>query len=63
VSALALMILHLGLQALSPHYLFTYLARNGKTGWESLAGALLAFTGVACCLFAARYTLTLHAPA
>lgn len=37
-------------QALSPHYLFTYLERNGKVGWESLAGALLAFTGVPHCL-------------
>jgi hypothetical protein len=43
----------LGLQAVSPHYLFTYLARNGRTGWESLAGALLAFTGVARCWLAA----------
>jgi KUP system potassium uptake protein len=32
-------------RAVSPHYLFTYLARNGRAGWESLAGALLAFTG------------------
>lgn len=43
----------LGLQAVSPHYLFTYLARNGRAGWESLAGALLAFTGVARCWLAA----------
>ncbi|OCK75662.1 potassium transporter [Lepidopterella palustris CBS 459.81] len=34
------------LKAFSPHYAFTYLARNGNAGWQSLGGLLLAFTGV-----------------
>jgi len=34
------------LKAFSSHYAFTYLARNGHAGWESLGGLLLAFTGV-----------------
>lgn len=34
------------LKAFSPHYAFTYLVRNGTSGWQSLGGLLLAFTGV-----------------
>ncbi|KAH6950398.1 potassium transporter-domain-containing protein [Ilyonectria sp. MPI-CAGE-AT-0026] len=34
------------LKALSPHYAFVYLVRNGSDGWKSLGGLLLAFTGV-----------------
>ena len=34
------------LKAFSPHYAFAYLVRNGRAGWESLGGLLLAFTGV-----------------
>ena len=34
------------LKAFSPHFAFTYLIRNGKDGWRSLGGMLLAFTGV-----------------
>ncbi|VUC37580.1 unnamed protein product [Clonostachys rosea] len=34
------------LKAFSPHYAFGYLIRNGRAGWESLGGLLLAFTGV-----------------
>lgn len=37
---------HTVLKAFSPSYAFTYLARNGKDGWTSLGGLLLAFTGV-----------------
>lgn len=37
---------HTVLRAFSPHYAFTYLNRNGRVGWESLGGLLLAFTGV-----------------
>jgi KUP system potassium uptake protein len=34
------------LKAFSPHYAFAYLVRNDTSGWESLGGLLLAFTGV-----------------
>lgn len=34
------------LKAFSPHYAFAYLVRNGESGWHSLGGMLLAFTGV-----------------
>ncbi|KAH6896769.1 potassium transporter-domain-containing protein [Thelonectria olida] len=34
------------LKAFSPHFAFAYLIRNGRAGWESLGGLLLAFTGV-----------------
>ncbi|KAH7114576.1 potassium transporter-domain-containing protein [Dactylonectria estremocensis] len=34
------------LKAFSPHFAFAYLVRNGRAGWESLGGLLLAFTGV-----------------
>lgn len=37
---------HTVLKAFSPHYAFTYLIRNDSTGWKSLGGLLLAFTGV-----------------
>ncbi|KAM0563641.1 hypothetical protein ACHAPJ_001367 [Fusarium lateritium] len=37
---------HTVLKAFSPHYAFTYLARNESHGWKSLGGLLLAFTGV-----------------
>ncbi|KAL7909037.1 potassium transporter domain-containing protein [Trichoderma velutinum] len=37
---------HTVLKAFSPSYAFTYLVRNGKDGWTSLGGLLLAFTGV-----------------
>ncbi|KAL7939911.1 potassium transporter domain-containing protein [Trichoderma chlorosporum] len=37
---------HTVLKAFSPSYAFTYLVRNGKEGWTSLGGLLLAFTGV-----------------
>ncbi|KAM5348334.1 hypothetical protein ACJ41O_008158 [Fusarium nematophilum] len=37
---------HTVLKAFSPHYAFTYLVRNGSSGWKSLGGLLLAFTGV-----------------
>jgi len=37
---------HTVLKVFSPHYAFTYLARNGTAGWKSLGGLLLAFTGV-----------------
>ena len=29
-----------------PHFAFAYLVRNGREGWKSLVGLLLAFTGV-----------------
>lgn len=34
------------LKAFSPYFAFSYLIRNGRSGWESLGGLLLAFTGV-----------------
>lgn len=34
------------LKAFSPYFAFTYLIRNGRDGWKSLSGLLLAFTGV-----------------
>ncbi|KAH7376757.1 potassium transporter-domain-containing protein [Plectosphaerella cucumerina] len=37
---------HTVLKAFSPHFAFLYLVRNGRAGWESLGGLLLAFTGV-----------------
>lgn len=37
---------HTVLKAFSPGYAFAYLVRNGRKGWESLGGLLLAFTGV-----------------
>ena len=37
---------HTVLKAFGPHYAFKYLTRNGKEGWKSLGGLLLAFTGV-----------------
>lgn len=37
---------HTVLKAFSPHYAFNYLTRNGREGWKSLGGLLLAFTGV-----------------
>jgi KUP system potassium uptake protein len=37
---------HSVLKAFSPHYAFAFLVRNGRDGWKSLGGLLLAFTGV-----------------
>ncbi|KND89681.1 Potassium transporter 5, partial [Tolypocladium ophioglossoides CBS 100239] len=37
---------HSVLKAFSPHFAFAYLVRNGREGWKSLGGLLLAFTGV-----------------
>lgn len=37
---------HSVLKAFNPYYAFDYLIRNGKQGWRSLGGVLLAFTGV-----------------
>ena len=34
------------LKAFSPYFAFSYLVRNGRDGWRSLGGLLLAFTGV-----------------
>ncbi|KAK6080502.1 potassium uptake protein [Seiridium cupressi] len=34
------------LKAFSPYFAFQYLIRNGESGWRSLGGLLLAFTGV-----------------
>lgn len=34
------------LQAFNPYYAFDYLARNKYSGWRSLGGILLCFTGV-----------------
>jgi len=34
------------LKAFSPYFAFAYLVRNGYSGWKSLGGLLLAFTGV-----------------
>jgi KUP system potassium uptake protein len=34
------------LKAFSPFFAGSYLVRNGKDGWKSLGGILLAFTGV-----------------
>ena len=37
---------HSVLKAFSPSFAFSYLIRNGSSGWRSLGGVLLAFTGV-----------------
>lgn len=37
---------HTVLKAFNPAYSFTYLIRNGYSGWKSLGGLLLAFTGI-----------------
>lgn len=37
---------HTVLKAFNPYYAFAYLIRNGSSGWKSLGGLLLAFTGV-----------------
>ena len=37
---------HSVLKAFSPTFAFAYLIRNGHSGWRSLGGILLAFTGV-----------------
>jgi KUP system potassium uptake protein len=37
---------HSVLKAFSPYYAGAYLVRNGESGWRSLGGILLAFTGV-----------------
>ena len=37
---------HSVLKAFSPGFAFSYFIRNGTSGWKSLGGVLLAFTGV-----------------
>lgn len=48
-----------GVQAISPHYAFAYLGRNGKVGWEALSGVLLCFTGAQKAANPGRNTLQL----
>lgn len=38
------------LKALGPNYLFMYLVRNGRAGWESLGSVLFCVTGALGCL-------------
>lgn len=41
-------------KALSPHYIFCFFWRNGKTGWVSLGGTVLCITGMSLTLLHAR---------
>lgn len=43
-------------KALSPHYIFRFFLRNGKSGWLLLGGIVLCITGMYLIHFA-RYTI------